>query len=75
VKLGGQFLAFSVDPDFQDAMDGFVVVNLDRTSPKLLALYMGQENYERFRASQRTPQRTPTRAVRPSLWVGPGTLE
>jgi putative hemolysin len=49
VKLGGQFLAFSVDPEFQDAMDGFVVVNLDRTSPKLLSLHMGPENYARFR--------------------------
>jgi hypothetical protein len=42
-------LAFSVDPDFQAAMDGLVVVNLDRTSPRLLALHMGPENYERFR--------------------------
>jgi Acetyltransferase (GNAT) domain len=72
IKLGGQFLGFSVDPDFQDAMDGFVVVSLDRTSPKLLALYMGPENYERFRAWQRAPQRP---AARASLHLGPGTLE
>jgi len=75
VKLGGQFLAFSVDPDFQDAMDGFVVVNLDRTSAKLLALYMGQENYERFRAWQRPSSRPTARAPRASLYVGSGTLE
>jgi len=49
VKLGGQFLAFSVDPDFQAAMDGLVVVDLGRTSPRLLSLHMGPENYERFR--------------------------
>ncbi len=48
VKLGGQFLAFSVDPDFGDAMDGFVAVDLERTSSRLLALHMGAENYERF---------------------------
>jgi len=48
VKLGGQFLAFSVDPDFQAAMDGLVVVDLGRTSPRLLSLHMGPENYERF---------------------------
>lgn len=75
IKLGGQFLAFSVDPDFQDAMDGFVVVNLDRTSPKLLSLYMGQENYERFREWQRPPQRSAVRAARASLYAGSGTLE
>ena len=49
VKLGGQFLAFSVDPAFQAAMDGLVVVDLDRTSSRLLSLHMGPENYERFR--------------------------
>jgi putative hemolysin len=57
IKLGGQFLAFSVDADFQDAMDGFVVVNLDRTSPKLLSLHMGPENYERFRGWQKSASR------------------
>jgi putative hemolysin len=57
VKLGGQFLAFSVDAEFQDAMDGFVVVDLDRTSPKLLSLHMGPENYERFRSWQKPAPR------------------
>lgn len=57
VKLGGQFLAFSVDPDFQDAMDGFVVVNLDRTNLKLLSLHMGPENYQRFRDWQKPARR------------------
>jgi putative hemolysin len=49
IKLGGQFLGFSVDPEFQNAMDGLVVVDLDRTRPQLLALHMGRENYEKFR--------------------------
>src|SRR5262245_50160133 len=75
IKLGGQFLAFSVDADFQDAMDGFVVVNLDRTNPKLLALYMGQENYERFRDWQRPSPRPVARVARASLYVGSGSLE
>jgi putative hemolysin len=75
IKLGGQFLSFSVDADFQDAMDGFVVVNLDRTNPKLLSLYMGQDNYERFRAWQRPALRPAVRAAPRSLSIGPGTLE
>lgn len=62
VKLGGQFLAFSVDAEFQDALDGFVVVDLDRTLPRLLMLHMGQDNYERFRAFRRPPERTVRRA-------------
>lgn len=59
VKLGGQFLAFSVDPAFQAAMDGLVVVDLDRTSSRLLSLHMGPENYQRFR-SYGTPAPQPT---------------
>lgn len=56
IKLGGQFLAFSVDPAFRDAMDGLVVVDLDKTRPRLLALHMGQENYEKFRSYAQAPQ-------------------
>lgn len=48
VKLGGRFCAFSIDPDFGDALDGLVAVDLDRTSPRLLKLYMGPEAYEHF---------------------------
>jgi hypothetical protein len=68
VKLGGQFLGFSVDADFQDAMDGFVVVNLDRTHPKLLSLHMGPENYERFRDWQKPAAARPrAHVVRPTF--------
>lgn len=65
VKLGGQFLAFSLDPDFQDAMDGLVAVELDRTKPKLLSLYMGEDNYahfSRFRAAPATSPSVPSLA-------------
>lgn len=48
VKLGGQFLSFSIDPDFGGALDGLVAVDLDRTNPKLLAAYMGPENHAHF---------------------------
>jgi putative hemolysin len=76
VKLGGQFLGFSVDPDFQDAMDGFVVVNLDRTSPKLLSLHMGPENYERFRDWQKpAPARPRAPVPRPTFAAVRSTLE
>ncbi len=52
IKLGGQFLCFGVDPDFQNAMDGLVAVHLDQTNPRLLQLYMGPENYEAFRRAK-----------------------
>ncbi len=76
IKLGGQFLGFSVDADFQDAMDGFVVVNLDRTNPKLLSLHMGLENYERFRDWQKPAAARPRAPVaRPAFAPVRTTLE
>lgn len=76
IKLGGQFLGFSVDADFQDAMDGFVVVNLDRTNPKLLSLHMGPENYERFRDWQKPAAARPRAHVaRPTFATVRTTLE
>jgi putative hemolysin len=48
VKLGGKLLAFSVDPTFGNTLDGFVLVDLTRTSPEALARYMGKEQTARF---------------------------
>jgi putative hemolysin len=55
VKLGGKLLAFSVDPHFGNTLDGFVMVDLTRTSPEILARYMGREAAQRFFAWHRTP--------------------
>jgi putative hemolysin len=60
LKLGGKFLSFSVDPDFGNALDGLVAVDLDRTSPRLLALYMGAESYRKFRGQRALMGRLPT---------------
>lgn len=65
LKLGGQFLGFSIDPDFQQALDGLVAVDLDRTKPKLLALYLGEESYAHFRRYQRTT--SPVASLPPAL--------
>jgi hypothetical protein len=48
VKLGGKLLAFSVDPAFGNTLDGFVLVDLTRTSPEALARYMGKEQSAMF---------------------------
>jgi putative hemolysin len=55
VKLGGKLLAFSVDPQFGNTLDGFVMVDLTRTSPEILARYMGKEQAESFFAWHLTP--------------------
>jgi putative hemolysin len=48
VRMGGQLLAFSVDPQFANTLDGFVLVDLTRTSPEALARYMGKEQTAKF---------------------------
>lgn len=48
LKLGGKLLAFSVDPQFSDALDGLIVVDLTKTPPKLLERYLGKAESARF---------------------------
>jgi putative hemolysin len=56
VKLGGKLLAFSVDPQFGNTLDGFVMVDLTRTRPDVLGRYMGKEQAQRFFAFHRAPR-------------------
>ncbi len=42
LKLGGRLLGFNVDPEFSNALDGLIVVDLSRTEPKLLERYLGK---------------------------------
>ncbi len=48
LKLGAQLLAFNVDPAFNDAVDGLIIVDLTRTVPKVLERYMGKPGYAEF---------------------------
>lgn len=50
LKLGGRILAFNVDPDFSDCVDGLILVDLRRTEAKVRAHYMGAEADAAFRA-------------------------
>jgi len=48
LKLGGKLLAFNVDPNFSDALDGLIVVDLTRTEPRLLSRYLGKTEAAAF---------------------------
>ncbi|MCK5739923.1 glycerol acyltransferase, partial [bacterium] len=52
LKLGGKILAFNVDPDFQNSLDGFIVVDLTETKPAILNCYLGKEGTKKFLAYQ-----------------------
>lgn len=48
-KLGGTLLAFNVDRNFSNVLDGLVLLDLRRTDSAALERYMGKEGLERFR--------------------------
>lgn len=48
LKLGAKFHAFNVDPDFSDALDGLIEVDLTKTDGRVLERYMTKGGYARF---------------------------
>lgn len=48
LKLGGKLVAFNVDPQFADALDGLIVVDLTQTDSRVLDRYMGKEGAAAF---------------------------
>jgi putative hemolysin len=50
VKLGGKLLGFNVDPQFSDALDGLVLVDLRETERSILDRYMGKAGASAFLA-------------------------
>ncbi len=50
LKLGGKVVALNVDPDFNDALDALLVVDLARTEERLLRRYLGDEGARAFLA-------------------------
>ncbi|MEH0666826.1 lysophospholipid acyltransferase family protein [Vibrio scophthalmi] len=43
LNLNGKLVSFNVDPDFNNALDGLIMVDLTRVGTKTLARYMGQD--------------------------------
>lgn len=58
LKLGGRMLGFNVDPDFGDALDCLVLVDLRKTSPRVLQKYMSDEAWGRFSRAHRRVRRS-----------------
>ena len=49
LKLGGKILAFNVDPDFSDVVDGLILIDLRKTDSRTRARYMGDDADKAFR--------------------------
>lgn len=50
LKLGGELVAFNVDRNFANALDGLIVVDLRKTDLRLLQRYLGEEGAATFLA-------------------------
>jgi putative hemolysin len=50
LKLGGRLLGFNIDPNFSNALDGLIVVDLVKTDQRLLDRYMGKAGASAFLA-------------------------
>lgn len=59
LRLGGRVLAFNVDPQFSNVLDGLIVVDLLETERALLERYLGKDGAEEFLAFHRAA--APTR--------------
>ncbi|WP_394244828.1 lysophospholipid acyltransferase family protein [Vibrio astriarenae] len=46
--LNGKLVSFNVDPDFNDALDGLIVVDLTKVDHKTLARYMDSESAKAY---------------------------
>jgi putative hemolysin len=50
LKLGGRLLGFNIDPNFSNALDGLIVVDLVKTDQRLLERYLGKAGTAAFLA-------------------------
>ena len=48
LKLGGKLLGFNLDRDFNNALDGLIMVDLMHTNKKVLQKHMGHKQAEHF---------------------------
>lgn len=48
LKLGGEVIAFNVDPAFNFALDALIVVDVEKAGATAMQRYMGPENWARF---------------------------
>jgi putative hemolysin len=48
LKLGGKLLGFNIDPEFSNALDGLILVDLTQTDAKILERYLGRTEANEF---------------------------
>ena len=61
LRLGGQFLGFNIDPQFNDVVDGLIVVDFRQTDMKILEKLMGKQEARVFRKYHDLKKSTPNK--------------
>lgn len=56
LKMGGQVLAFSRDPKFNNVLDGLILVDMAQAPRHLLSRFMGQAGMASFLAQHQQPE-------------------
>lgn len=55
LNLGGKLLAFNLDTEFADVIDGLLLVDVKHADPRQMQRYMGREGYQNYQKQQEKP--------------------
>ena len=56
LSLNGKMVCFNIHADFNDSLEGLIIVDARNTHPKTLTRFMGVEGYNVFNALHKLPQ-------------------
>ena len=73
LKLGGKLLAFNVDPEFSSVVDGLILVDLLKASPKTLRRYMGNDVADAYLKYHGIAEATEVQPAPPPPTAPPGS--
>jgi putative hemolysin len=48
IKMGGKIIAFNVDPDFNNVLDGLMFIDLTKTDAAIMRKYLTPEGYSKY---------------------------
>ena len=56
LSLNGRMVCFNIHSNFNNSLEGLIIVDARRTDPKTLTRFMGADGYRRFEAAHKPPE-------------------
>lgn len=56
LSLNGKMVCFNIHSDFNESLEGLIIVDVRNTGPKTLKRFMGMEGYQRFTDVHKLPE-------------------